>query len=620
MSIFGHSSESDSPRRRSSPDPDRVLRDLAATAEERFRESQIIQSFDEFLADALVHPRRHTRTAAQYLLEAIDHFGTRDVSVGGQTSARYRVFDGIGACAGVHGQLLAQQELVKSIKVLADKGRNDKLIMLHGPNGSAKSSTVECLVTAMEAFSHEETGALYTFNWIFSEAIDRDRLGFAEGGSRRSDTYAYLPPDEVSSRIPCELHENPLLLIPVPERSKLLREAYRAAGLDPESVPPLYLEGDLSRKSREIYDTLMTSYQGDWTRVMRHVQVERFFVSKRYQTGVSSIEPQRNVDASARPINRDDRKTLPVLLQNATLYEPIGELVSANRGLVEYSDFFKRPLEVNKYLLTTIEKNTITLPGTIAYLDVVMIATANEKNLGRAKRDPDFTSFKGRFELVSVPYLLESSQEAKVYGPFLETLGREKMVAPHTATVAALWAVLTRIKRPRAKNYPGSVGALVGRLSPIEKARLYDRGETPDALEDRERRELLQHLSDIRQEFCDQEEEFEGLLDAAHEGRRGVSPREMLSVIAEAASYADFPCVTPLAVIRALRELVKDVSVFDFLRLTPQAGYHDAPRLIDDVADEHLRLAEEDVHDALELVSASEYERLFDEYFEHVRA
>jgi predicted Ser/Thr protein kinase len=400
----------------------------------------------------------------------------------------------------------------------------------------------------------------------------------------------------------------------------VLSAAFRRRGLPTERVPEHALEGDLCQKCREIFDTLLNAYQGDWTRVVQHVQVERFFISKRYRVGAVSIEPQRNVDATSRPIGFDKSFHVPTILSNSALFEPVGDLVDANRGMVEYSDFFKRPLETNKYLLTTIEKNTISLPSYMAFVDVVMTATSNEKQLCLFKRDPDFSSFKGRFELIKVPYLLEFSKEERIYDEQLGALAHQKHVAPHVGFVSALWAVLTRLKRPRSKNYPGSLGNLVGKLTPIHKAYLYDRGEPPDDLTDQERRELVANQDRIRTEFEDHEEEFEGLLDAAYEGRRGASPREMQTLLSDAAAYPEFPCLSPLAVMKALRVLVKDVSVYDFLRLTPQSGYCDTPRVVDDVETEYRELVEEEVQDAMDLVAEKEYQRLFEDYFVHVRA
>ncbi len=601
-----------------------LLARLGERQAERFKRGQYVKSFKEFLDDLFTDPVRQTRDAARYLLDMFRFFGRRDVRSGARREVRWNVFDSpaTGGKGRVFGQERVQNDVVKFVRTFAEKGKVDKLLMLHGPNGSAKSTTVECIMRGLELYSREAEGTLYRFNWIFSESFERDRIGFTAPThvGPKPDNYADLGPEEVSSRIACELRDNPVFLIPREERGDVLRDAFARQGLAPERIPPLALEGDLCQKCREVFDTLLSSYKGDWTKVVAHVQVERFFISKRYRTGAVVIEPQRNVDAVSRPINMEMGYRVPPILQNANLHEPLGDLVDANRGVVEYSDFFKRPLETNKYLLTTIEKNTVNLGASIAYLDLIMAASTDEKNLNLFKRDPDFGSFKGRFELIKVPYLLEFSKEARMYQEHVVGLAKDKHVAPHTGRVVAIWAVLTRLRRPRTKNYPGTLGNLVGRLTPIEKAYLYDQGRPPEDMTDAEKKELAASVDRIRNEFEDHEEEFEGLLDAAYEGRRGASPREMQTLLAEAAASPDFRCLSPLAVLKALRELVRNVSVYDFLRLTPQSGYNDNARFIDDAETEYRKAVEEEVQEALDLVSEREYRRLFEDYFQHVRA
>ena len=65
-------------------DVSQVMRELASSAEDRFRASQMIKSFDEFLEDVFEHPVRLTRNAARYLLDAIEHGGSTEVTVAGE--------------------------------------------------------------------------------------------------------------------------------------------------------------------------------------------------------------------------------------------------------------------------------------------------------------------------------------------------------------------------------------------------------------------------------------------------------------------------------------------------------------------------------------------------------
>ena len=155
---------------------------------------------------------------------------------------------------------------------------------------------------------------------------------------------------------------------------------------------------------------MLNAYDGSIRKVLSHVQIERFYFSKQYRVGIGTVEPQLAVDAQEQQLTMDKNiSNLPPILHNISFFESRGSLIEANRGIVEFSDMLKRPLESFKYLLSTVEKNTISLASSTANLDIVFFATTNEKHLDAFKQTPDFASFKARFELVTAPYLTRLS-------------------------------------------------------------------------------------------------------------------------------------------------------------------------------------------------------------------
>src|SRR5882724_1483837 len=477
-----------------------------ATSEmrESFARNRRVISFSEYFALFGGDARRQVRSAAQYLRDVFDYFGTESVRTPRGPMIRWRLFD----CPWDAGKdsLMGQEEVQAAVYRLisnfAREGRTNRLILMHGPNGSAKSTFVACLQRAMEHYSTLPEGALYRFNWIFpSQKLTRGGIGFGGGGNFEgggsSDTFAYLEDDLIEAKIVDEMRDHPLLLLPRGKRRELIEQ--RLGGIDGAESRTGYrpadylLRGDLSHRNRQIFEALLSSYHGDLTKVLRHVQVERFFISRRYRQGAATVEPQLAVDARSRQLTMDrSLASLPPALQSLTLYEYQGELVDGNRGVVDFADLLKRPLEAYKYLLGTVEQGRISLDVASLELDTVFIGSSNEGYLAAFKEVPEFQSFKGRMELVRVPYLLDHKIEQRIYQAQIVSAHSQsgKHVAPHVAWISALWAVLTRMKKPLAEKYAKSLADVVARLGPIEKALLYADGAMPDGISTDQQREL----------------------------------------------------------------------------------------------------------------------------------
>lgn len=596
-------------------DARRFLQDVGSTVSGEFAKNRTLLSFEEYLQLFGSTPQQQVRNAAQYLKDAIDSFGTEMVPHPTGPIRRFKIFDAPpeGHDVRVAGQEEVQNAIYRLIGNFVRAGRINKLILLHGPNGSAKSSIVEALKRGLEQYSQTPEGALYSFNWVFpNEKLVKGSIGFggekSSGGSLAS--FAHLDADDIAVRIGSPLREHPLFLIPREDRRKLLKDAF---GAKSDAVIPTYLlEGELSSTSRKIFDALLASYGGDWLKVLRHVQVERFYVSRRYQVGTFTIEPQMSVDAAYHQVSADrTQANLPPALHSIALFQPSGPLVSANRGLIEYSDLLKRPLEAFKYLLGFSETQEVPLEHMILQLDEVLIASSNEKHLAAFKELPDFASFKGRIELIRVPYLRRWQVEREIYDAQVtpKTVGRH--VAPHATRVAALWSVLTRLKKPIPDRYPQEVRVLVERLSPIEKLKLYQDGTTPDRLTVQQQKELRKLIGSLYEEA-----------DAYpnYEGRSGASAREIKTALFNAAQSTDHDSLHPLAVLKELTALTRDKSVYEWLQQEIVDGYHDHAEFIHVVENDYLDIIDREVRESMGLVSEQQYLELFEKYVQTVSA
>jgi serine protein kinase len=596
--------------------PSRSARDrlasLGTDIQTAYAKNKRVMSFEEYFALFLADPVRQARSSPQLLRDVFDHFGTRQVRHPRGTITRWQLFD----CPWDDGRdrLVGQEEVqarvYRTLSNFCREGRVNKLILLHGPNGSAKSTFVACLARALEHYTQLDQGAVYRFNWIFpsQKILGTGGIGFGGGDSgQKLESFAYLPEDQIDARLTDELRDHPLFLLPVEKRRELL-----AQHVDEDVVLSDYIvHGQLGHKNRQIYEALLARYRGDYLKVLRHVQVERFYVSRRYREAMVTVEPQFSVDARARQQTLDrSLASLPPVLTSLNLFEYGGDLVDANRGLIEYADLLKRPLEAYKYLLGTVENGRVPLENAILHLDELFIASSNESHLAVFKEVPEFQSFKGRIELIRVPYILDYVDEQKVYDEKIRPQGLGKFIAPHTTFVAALWAVLTRMRKPLPEKYGKGLADLVGKLGPLEKAELYAKHAAPESFSAEQGKELVGGVDRVWNES-----------DAYpnYEGRTGASPREVQTLILNAAANPRYPTVSPLAVLEELEELVKNVSVYEFLKQEPlPGGFHENKKFIQLVRDRWLDLVDDELRSSMGLVAEQEYGRLFERYITHV--
>ena len=378
------------------------------------------------------------------------------------------------------GQEEVQGELYRVLCNFAQEGRPNKLILLHGPNGSSKSTVAACLMRALENYSSTDEGALYRFHWVFpSQKTVRGSIGFggpAEIAGKPVTSYAHLDEDQIDARLFIEIRDHPLFLLPVAQRRQMIEDLY-PKGDRSERPPEWLMRGRLSHKSQQVYEALLASYKGSLSDVLRHVQVERYFISQRYRTGAVTIGPQMSVDAGERQITADRSvAALPTSLKATTLFEAYGELIEAAGGLLEFSDLLKRPLDAFKYLQISVETGEVALPQQSVQLNCVMMGSANEVHLGAFREHPEFASFRGRLEMVRTPYLRSFLEEKAIYDAQIAPQV-QRHVAPHATEMAAMFAALTRMRKPNPDRYSRAAGAnheLAHRAREAGSLRLWD--------------------------------------------------------------------------------------------------------------------------------------------------
>lgn len=599
-----------------------ALETIREEVKARFEAQKRVLSFREYLELVQENPRRYTRDASRYLKDCMDFFGTSEVQRPGGKSKRWKVFDlELGRESSGHeaqlmlrdrlaGQEATQAAFYRILDGFEREGRANRLVLLHGPNGSAKSTFVACLMRGLEAYSDTDDGALYRFSWIFPRSREGGGIGFTttadELGS--TDSFAHLPDERIIAKLQSSVREHPLLLLPRDVRQQLISSAYESAGVT-EAAPDWVWTGQLARKNQQIFQALLTAYRGDLDRVLAHIQVERFYISRRYRVGAVTIGPQMSVDASERQITADRSiESLPASLSALTLFEPFGELVDASGGIVEFSDLLKRPLEAWKYLLLAIENGEVSLQMSNLPINAVMVASSNELHLSAFRQHPEYNSFRGRIVRIRMGYLLDVHREQEIYdGQIVPQI--PKHVAPHTTYLAALWAVMTRLRRPDASRFSTSeLGTIVASLTPLEKADLLSDGTVPARFDGDQGKILAGAIAEV---------ELESATVSDYEGISGASPREIRMLLLDAAASYDEACVSPVTLLNRMAEFCERDD-YEFLKAQADGPYRDHRAFVDQVRERWLDLVEAELRAASGLIDEQSPLSLFNKYVTHV--
>jgi predicted Ser/Thr protein kinase len=595
---------------------------VAESVEKRFQLGRRVLSFEQYLELFTQNPRRYARDASRYVRDVFDHYGTRPVKHPWGEFTRYNLFDlpweeesalhkNTAKRFALLGQEHVQEEIYRSLSNFAREGRPNRLILMHGPNGSAKSTIVACIMRALADYSTKDEGALYQYSWVFpSNKTVKGSLGFgSQNAGEKLETYAHLPDDQLDAKLIVEVRDHPLFLIPVPERRAMLEKLVQDSGHD-EPLPDWILRGELCHKSQQIFEALLASYKGSYKEVLKHIQVERYFISQRYRVGAVTVGPQMSVDAAERQVTADrSLGALPASLQALSLYEAKGELVDAAGGLIEFSDLLKRPLDTFKYLQLSIETGEVALVQQNVQLNCVMIGSANELHLDAFREHPEFASFRGRFELIRVPYLRSYKEEQSLYDSQVAPQ-IQRHVAPHSTSVAAMFAVLTRMRRATVDKFERALGGALSGLTAVEKMDLYALGRAPERLDADQQKTLQAHVKDVYVESDSY---------PIYEGRVGASPREMRAVILDAAQSSAYKCLSPMAVLEEIEQLCQRKSEFEWLQQETQSGgYHDTKLFRDALMERLIGWWEQEFYASSGFVDEQQYSELFERYVQHV--
>ncbi len=450
-----------------------------------------------------------TRTAYQRVYDMIMSYGTEEISVNKEKRVRFKFFDdpdnnGQDAIFGLDRTLL---NLVNIFKSAANRyGTERRVLLLHGPVGSSKSTITRLLKKGLERYSRTDDGALYSFGWLEDDG----------------ETYAY-----------CPMHEEPLHLIPHEFREEFLAVLNTQTATD----FTITIEGDLCPFCRQMFNERMERHEGDLSKVLGEIRVRRQMLSEQDRVGIGTFQPkdEKNQDATELTGDINYRKIAEYGSESdPRAFNFDGEFNIANRGVIEFIEVLKLDVAFLYDLLGASQEHKIK-PKKFAQTDIdeVIIGHTNEPEYKKLQSNEFMEALRDRTVKIDVPYVTRLIDEIRIYEKdYNSRKVRGKAIAPHTLEIAAMWAVLTRLEEPKNAG-----------LTLMQKLKLYNGKTLPGFTED--------NIKELREE-------------AEREGMHGISPRYVQDKISNAlVAHAGERSVNPFMVLNELESGLKHHSLIN---------------------------------------------------------
>ncbi|MCC6747379.1 MAG: serine protein kinase [Deltaproteobacteria bacterium] len=470
-------------------------------------------TFDDYLKVVRDNPQV-ARSAFQRLYDMILSYGREEYMDAKKKLVRYPFFrdEHHGGRDAIYGLDIPLMKLVNILRSAAHGyGTEKRVILLHGPVGSSKSTIARLLKRGTEEYSRTPDGAVYTFSWHLT-------------GDAVTD------PGKEEEVFPCPMHEEPLKLIPLAWRP----QAISRMGLK-ESTYPVHVDGDLCPACRYIFNKLLSRYKGDFSRVVKHVKVRRLVLSEQDRVGIGTFQPkdEKNQDSTELTGDINYRKIAEYGSESdPRAFNFDGEFNIANRGVIEFIEILKLDVAFLYDLLGATQEHKIK-PKKFAQTDIdeVILGHTNEAEFKKLLNNEFMEAFRDRTIKVDIPYITRLSEEVKIYQKdYNPDRIKGKHIAPHTLEMGAMWAVLTRLEDPKKHN-----------LTLLQKLKLYDGKTLPGFTQD--------NIKELRKE-------------ATREGMDGVSPRYVQDKISNSlVSEKGEGCINPFLVLNELESGLRSHSL-----------------------------------------------------------
>lgn len=464
-------------------------------------------TFSEYL-EKVKNDKKIARNAFERLYDMIISCGIKKYKDAKKEIIQYNFFSDpdIAGNDAVFGVDLWIMKLVSVLKAAAAGfGPEKRLLLLHGPVGSAKSTIARRIKKGLEEYVKKPEGALYRFEWDTKGDSDVEEI-------LGEKTY------------PCPMREDPLHLVLKNQREEISKEL------------KIEISGDLCPACSVIFQKLAEKYEGDFEKIMAHIKIKRMIFDEKRRVGIGTFQPkdEKNQDSTELTGDINYRKIAKYGSDSdPRAFNFDGEFCVGNRGLVEFVEVLKLDTAFLYDLLGATQEHAIK-PKKFAQteIDEVIIGHTNEPEYQKLRSNEFMEALRDRTIKVDIPYVTRLSDEIKIYQKdFNPQKIKGKHIAPHTIEIAAMWAVLTRLEDPKKAQ-----------LTVMQKLKLYNGKTLPGFTED--------NIKELRKE-------------SEREGFEGISPRYVQDKISNALANINEACLNPFAVLNELEGGLRHQSLIN---------------------------------------------------------
>jgi serine protein kinase len=528
---------------------------------DQFRKKNWVGSFQEYL-DLVRERPEIARNAFERVYDMIMSYGTDSYEISrGEKRTHYRFFDDPdnGGRDAVFGLEETLEHLVNALKSAAKGyGIEKRVLLLHGPVGSSKSTIARLLKRGVERYTATDAGALYTLGWVDEEDSELNYW--------------------------CPMHEEPLHAIPDRFREDVVARLNEGR----EGDHLVKIVGDLCPYCRFMYSERLKKYDGDWTQVINDIRVKRIVLNEQDRIGVGTFQPkdEKNQDSTELTGDINYRKIAEYGSDSdPRAFNFDGEFNVANRGIIEFIEVLKLDVAFLYDLLGASQEHKVK-PKKFAQTDIdeVILGHTNEPEYRRLQNNEFMEALRDRTVKIDVPYVTRLADEIKIYEKdYNSQKVKGKHIAPHTIEMAAMWAVLTRLEPPNNAS-----------LTLMQKLKLYNGKTLPGFTEE--------NIKELRDE-------------AVGEGLHGISPRYVQDKLSNAlVAHLDAKSINPFMVMNELEAGLKHHSL-----ITSEELRNKYRELLQVVKEEYENIVKNEVQRAI-AADEDALKRLCGNYIDNVKA